>query len=198
MQRRGARKGNSSQTALYGEWVSMSTITIAVGPRPPWVEIEGGCTITAVEHCWHTSDDDCFDTYNYTLTRGPRSSYVLGSGGSFTNTETILRTRGASCARDKGCAADGWEDGPPFGTRKIGEVSRCWAPSTGEEEWLPQSMCGGVDACFKMFDPYEEMQQAAEAEAMRNRQMGEVFYEGEVILLVLLAPFVLFGLYEGL
>ena len=130
--------------------------------QPPWSEIEGGCTITAIEHCWHTSHNDCFDTYGYTLTRGP-PSYFFGSAGSFTATETIRRTRGASCARDKGCAADGWEDGPPFGTRKLGEVSRCWAPSTGEEEWLPQSMCVDVDACFKMFDPYEEMQQAAES-----------------------------------
>ena len=149
--------------------------------QSPWVEIEGGCTITKVEHCWHTTNtvtprvprnleetwnmgegqgtrDDCYDTYNYTLTRGQPSYFRAGV--SFTNEEKIHRTRGASCARGKGCAAEGWEDGPPFGTRKLGEVSRCWEPSPGEEEWLPQSMCGGdVDACFKLVDPYEEMQQ---------------------------------------
>ena len=147
--------------------------------QPPWVEIEGGCTITAIEHCWHTASavvydpspmdpflpfltpppmardsNDCYDTYNHTLTRGQRS---------FTVEETILRIWGASCARGKGCAADGWEDGPPFGTRKLGEVLRCWAPSPGEEEWLPQSTCDDVDACFKTVDPYEAMQEAVES-----------------------------------
>ena len=92
---------------------------------PPFVEIEGGCTITAVEHCWH----ECHDTYNYTLTHSERFFGLAVE--SFTIEETITRTRGASCARNKGCAADGWEDGPPFGTWKLGDISRCWAPTPG-------------------------------------------------------------------
>ena len=121
---------------------------------PPFVEIEGGCTITAVEHCWH----ECHDTYNYTLTHSERFFGLAVE--SFTIEETITRTRGASCARNKGCAADGWEDGPPFGTWKLGDISRCWAPTPGEEDWLPRGLCGNADPCFmKTVDPYNEMQQ---------------------------------------
>ena len=120
---------------------------------PPFVEIEGGCTITAVEHCWH----ECHDTYNYTLTHSERFFGLVVE--SFTIEETITRTRGASCARNKGCAADGWEDGPPFGTWKLGDISRCWAPTPGEEDWLPRGLCGNADPCFmKTVDPYDEMQ----------------------------------------